>query len=383
MVSIGTIVARNYLPLAMTLMDSIACHEPGASRHILVTDGKGQKQVRGTRVIGPEVLFEDLEELARQAFMYDVMEFATALKPVLLSHLLKSDDSAVFLDPDCYLYSSLTSSLPPANETATAALTPHRICPPPLDGLHPEEGNFKYYGVFNLGFIQVNRHSAGLLDWWSSRLRRFASIAPASTLYTDQRWMDLAPGYFDVTVLRNPAMNLAPWNLDERRLRIDATPTVDGRPLVFAHFSGVRQNSLADHLPLALTRSDARARRDTKGLDAFEALCTEYDDAVKRNRPDEVGEPYGWSSYPDGRAISLRSRRAYRRRVIEAEAQGRPPPPVPNGERGLGRHLDPLERSRLIDSMRAGARLDAERIRAAGLRGTWTRLLESSRRSPR
>lgn len=383
MVSIGTIVARNYLPLAMTLMDSIACHDPGASRHILVTDGKGQNEVRGTRLFGPQVLFEDLEEVARQAFMYDVMEFATALKPVLLSHLLESDDAAVFLDPDCYLYSSLASSLPPASEVSAAALTPHRICPPPLDGLHPDEGDFKYYGVFNLGFIQVNRRSAGLLDWWSSRLRRLASIAPASTLYTDQRWMDLAPGYFDVTVLRDPAMNLAPWNLDERRLRIDATPTVDGRPLVFAHFSGVRQTSSGDHLPLALTRADARARMDTKGLEAFAALCTEYDAAVKRNRLDEAGEPYGWSSYPDGRAISLRARRLYRRNVIEAEAQKRPPPPVPDGERGLGRRLDALERSRFVDSMRAGARLDVERIRVAGWRRTWTRLLEASRRSPK
>ena len=62
-----------------------------------------------------------------------------------------------------------------------------------------------------------------------------------SGLFTDQRWVDLAPAFFDdIAIVRDPQYNVATWNLTHRR----ATGTapydiqINGRPLVFYHFSG-------------------------------------------------------------------------------------------------------------------------------------------------
>jgi hypothetical protein len=37
--------------------------------------------------------------------------------------------------------------------------------------------------------------------------------------FTDQKWINLAPAYFECTILKDPGLNLAPWNLDERPLK--------------------------------------------------------------------------------------------------------------------------------------------------------------------
>src|SRR5690606_11556379 len=54
------------------------------------------------------------------------------------------------------------------------------------------------------------------------------------------RWVDFAPAFFDrVKVLRSPGLNAAPWNLPTREMAGSLADgfTVNGRPLVFFHFS--------------------------------------------------------------------------------------------------------------------------------------------------
>ena len=57
--------------------------------------------------------------------------------------------------------------------------------------------------------------------------------------------MDLAPGLFEgVHVLTDPAYNVAYWNLHGRRVTVDGRPRVNGRSLVFFHFSGIEPKDM-------------------------------------------------------------------------------------------------------------------------------------------
>ena len=63
---------------------------------------------------------------------YDLVEFATAVKPLLLQRLLEDADQAVYLDPDTYLTAPMVE-LPGALEASAGGilLTPHFLGPPP------------------------------------------------------------------------------------------------------------------------------------------------------------------------------------------------------------------------------------------------------------
>ena len=99
------------------------------------------------------------------------------------------------------------------------------------------------HGVYNLGFLAVRTTGQGrrFIDWWADRLRQFCYDEVPNGLFTDQRWVDLAPAFFDdIAIVREPEFNVATWNLTHRR----ATGTapyeilINDRPLVFYHFSG-------------------------------------------------------------------------------------------------------------------------------------------------
>ncbi len=56
------------------------------------------------------------------------------------------------------------------------------------------------------------------IDWWADRLRQFCYDEVPNGLFTDQRWVDLAPAFFDdIAIVRDPQYNVATWNLTHRR----------------------------------------------------------------------------------------------------------------------------------------------------------------------
>ena len=79
------------------------------------------------------------------------------------------------------------------------------------------------------------------IDWWAERLRSYCYDEVENGLFTDQRWVDLAPAFFDdIAIVREPQYNVATWNLTHRRAtgRAPYEIEINGRPLVFYHFSG-------------------------------------------------------------------------------------------------------------------------------------------------
>ena len=243
----ATIVARNYLPYARVLATSFLRHHPTATFSTLLLDGVAQDrddaELPGNIVLVTELGLET-EDWHRMAAVYSVVELATAVKPAFLRSLLTSgadggDEPVVYLDPDIEVVAPFPEVFAAVADHGIA-LTPHVLRPIPRDGLAPSEMIIRHSGIFNLGFIEFAPSAMSFLDWWHDRLTTDAIVDLPNALFTDQRWIDWVPALFPHTILRDPGLNVAYWNLHERPLSpaADGTVLADGSVLKFVHFSG-------------------------------------------------------------------------------------------------------------------------------------------------
>ena len=93
-----TIVARNYLALALTLADSVAAFHPESGITIVGADGLDDLDPADRRYpmnTSREVLGDAFDDLA---FKYDVTEFCTAVKPFVFQRLLAAADGEAVFD---------------------------------------------------------------------------------------------------------------------------------------------------------------------------------------------------------------------------------------------------------------------------------------------
>jgi hypothetical protein len=156
----ATIIARNYRAHAEVLARSLVAHHCGAQLVVLIIDGTESDRDMFVE-LGLEVaLLDDLPiercELHRMLLFYDVMEMATAVKPMLLHWLLDRGSTTVcYLDPDIVVYSRFDEIVSSAERDAIV-LVPHALTPFPRDGLLPTEHSIMRGGVFN-----VNIHVPG------------------------------------------------------------------------------------------------------------------------------------------------------------------------------------------------------------------------------
>jgi hypothetical protein len=144
-------------------------------------------------------------------------------------------------------------------------------------------------------------------DWWSERLALFCFEDMERGIFVDQKWIDLVPAYFGgVNVLRDPVYHVSTWNLTHRRVTgsVSAGLRVDGRPIVFYHFSGL---DLGNQL-IALRKHGP----DMPGL--FE-LREWYLEACRREESVLTSRPWSFSTYESGEQIEDDQRRLYRDRA--------------------------------------------------------------------
>jgi hypothetical protein len=361
-VSACTIVARNYLAHARVLAASYARHHPGRRLSVLVTDGHvddGMSFAPASEpfeIILPHELPLDGREYRRMASIYDVTELATALKAVFLQHLLDRDrDAVVYLDPDIEIFAPLDELDRLAREHGIV-LIPHMLRPIPSDGRKPSFADVAASGVYNLGFIAVDDAARPWLEWWGERLRRDCLMAPQEGMFVDQRFIDFLPAFFAPCILRDPAYNVAYWNLHERRVTwTGARYEVAGRPLRFFHFSG-----FSPLQPHRLSKHQGTAPRIVLADEPDLArLCHDYAARVLGAGFRQCAAiPYGFSGTAHGVPLDRRMRRLYREGLLAAERGVAAEPPCP---------LDPAEAKEFVEWVRHPQALEAlpPRSRAA------------------
>lgn len=313
-----TTCAFNYVPNAVLLGQSLAKHLPDARRVLLITDalpqGYDSSWIGFDEVWTLNDLKSDIEHVMPWVFGHTVMELATAVKGFVLTKLLarKDCDAAIFFDPDCELHSGVPRVIE-ALQTHDILLTPHTCLPHLNADWIGFEINQHRVGAFNLGFLAVANTEAGreFATWWWDRLQRHCIIDPSRHLFTDQKWIDLVPSYFDrVAVLRDSTMNVARWNTFQRVLGFGETGEVlvDGKPLDFIHYSGfmkIGSNNMGLY--------DVLSKPWVKDIEVLDALTQDYASRLHpyQSKP-ECGADWSLMRYRNGETIPLEHRRAFK-----------------------------------------------------------------------
>ena len=238
--AVFTVCNIAYLPKALVLAESLFKHD-GLRLNIYLFDKKQTFKYPSSSA--NIIWIEDIgvPSWKQLAFLYDIIEFSTSLKPFIALQLLKTNRSVIFMDPDTCIFSTL-STVDELLDKHPIVLTPHYRKPQPSTEGESDLAMMRF-GSFNLGFFAVNDtdEAYAFLRWWSDRCIAFSFMESQFGLSTDQKWVSIAPCFFpNLHVSFNAGLNAAPWNTFERQLSHSSAGgiNVDGNcPLIFFHFS--------------------------------------------------------------------------------------------------------------------------------------------------
>ncbi|MDQ5979926.1 MAG: glycosyltransferase [Verrucomicrobiota bacterium] len=167
------------------------------------------------------------------------VEFIFTTTPVLVRHCLARDaaaDSVTYLDADLYFFGP-ASAVFQRQADASVGIVPHRF------PAHLRER--EKYGRFNVAWVSFRRDAAGLeaLGWWRERCLEWCHDRVEDGRFADQGYLDEFPRRFGgVAILDHPGINAAPWNMAGQMLeQVGAEVRVNGEPLLFYHFQGIRE----------------------------------------------------------------------------------------------------------------------------------------------
>lgn len=299
-----TSICTNYGHKARTLAKSVKDHIPDAKFIVCLTE-REKPQIMEYEYFDDVVLSKDMWEGNFNRFIYkhSIVEASTAVKGQFFRYLFKAypdEDMFVYLDPDCYVYSDFVE-LREMLGAKPIVLCPHLTKPGNID----MELSSTAHGVYNLGFLAVNHSEEAerFINWWADRLYLFCYDDIQRGIFTDQKWVDLAPCFFDVEICKSAAYDFAPWSLLECGLtKENGCYEVDGKPLRFIHFSGygpTAEKCMRDWLP--------------QGEHPFRELYAEYSKIHEKNNEDKISSTsWSYGQYYSGEKIDDLLREKYR-----------------------------------------------------------------------
>jgi len=313
-VHVFTSAALNYIPKVRVLFNSLRRYHPSWHLHLVLADKLPANVDFSSEPFDTITTIEELgiDHWDSWVFGHTLTELATAIKPWMLERLLiKSGDSGkvIYLDPDTVVFSPL-DDIVSALDNTDIVLTPHQTSPENnLEAVIDNEICSLKHGIYNLGFIAVSNRQTGraFSRWWAERTYYFCRDDIKSGLFTDQRWIDLVPALFpSVHILRSSRHNVATWNINTRKLTVDANGCyfVDGKPLGFYHFTGFDSGA---HLIMA--------SKYGQNSPSLQSLIEWYASQVTPVANDPLSQ-YRWAfeSFDSGSPITHEQRLVYRAR---------------------------------------------------------------------
>ena len=301
---IFTSICTNYAHKARTLAESVKKNIPDAKFFVCLTEREVPETMK-CQCFDKVILSKDMwpGNFNRYIYKHAIVEASTAVKGHFFKYLIENypqEDKFIYLDPDCYVYSDFVE-LRELLDTRPIVLCPHLLQPGNID----MELSSTAHGVYNLGFLAVNRSEEAVrfINWWADRLYLFCYDDILRGIFTDQKWIDLAPCFFDVEILKHRGYDFATWSLlDCGMTQENGQYFVKGDPLRFIHFSGYGatiEKCMKDWLP--------------EGEHPFRELYCEYSKLHEKNNEDNVSKtPWSYSKYYSGESIDDTLRVKYR-----------------------------------------------------------------------
>lgn len=320
-IAAGTVIARNYLAFARVIAESFHRFHPDTPFYTVIADSTGGcGENESFHAVKLDELGISATEIFR--FRHTRQEVIIAAKPWLLQYLLDRGFSHVlFFDADILILDDL-SELMETVVRHSMVLTPHISGPLGGEAGAKRELNILVSGVFNGGFVGMSDtpDSRSFLRWWQERLYTHCRHDVSNGMHYDQRWLDFAPALVsDLFVCDDPALNVAYWNLPERRLTVDGNGVRVGEaPCRFFHFSGFDPERRE-----VVTRYWPSKRMSDTGPAAV--LFERYADALY-NRGHEAAFAYDWlwDRFDNGVEIPALARQIHAELGSAAEAHGDP-----------------------------------------------------------
>lgn len=309
--AVFTIGSKNYFAYVKTLMQSLETSNPLMDRFAVVVDELDEEFVTMPMNFGLLTLDElNLPSPNCFKFRYDIMEFNTAVKPYAILRLFENYDRVIYLDPDIYVYERLQPVEDALSSGDNFVFTPHFNDMFEEDGCNPDYPDIMQAGTYNLGFVALNKcdDTIRMVTWWANLLEKKCINDQKKGIFVDQKWMDLVPGFFDhVKILRDAGLNVAYWNLSHRTITKENEKFfVNGRPLLFFHFSGLDVNNIN-------IVSKHQNRYMLKDLGDAGELFEKYSEKVLSNEFNIWKKfKYSYSNYTDGRPVLNEHRQKYR-----------------------------------------------------------------------
>jgi hypothetical protein len=236
---------HRYLPRALTLFESLRQH--GSRDEIwalCMTETCAELLTRLKPEGVHELRLSDLEEaspsLLSARSTRSTIEFYFTCTPLLIQFVFAQSplvETVTYLDADIYFFG------PPEDVFAEIGAAPVAIIP---HNYPPRLKRLERFGIYNVGWVSFARgeEAQACLRWWAeSCLAWCYDYVDADGRFADQGYLNWFPEKAPhLAILRHPGMNLAPWNVANSRIEgSEGRVTVDGRPLLFFHFHGVRR----------------------------------------------------------------------------------------------------------------------------------------------
>ena len=307
-----TSITANYLPKAAALAYSVKRVHPEAVFHVVLSDVMPECTPALTAAFDHIIHINELPipNLSSWIFKHRLVELCTAVKGTAFQYIAArfNAERIYYFDPDILVLERL-DDLERALDQHTILLTPHQFIPDTdTQAILDNEHCCLRHGVYNLGFLAVRMTGQGrqFIDWWAERLRSYCYDEVENGLFTDQRWVDLAPAFFDdIAILREPQFNVSTWNLTHRRAtgRAPHEIQINGKPLVFYHFSGFDSGAQE----IMLTRYGSHSPVLFELRDYYIARCEELGQATL-SKIDCI-----YNSFSNGERITTAHRLLYRR----------------------------------------------------------------------